>query len=167
MSGMPSLEKEQTTEKTELIKLVVELQRRFAYTMHGDDPEYWLALNLTIAQLKSLFFINYQGHTSSKMLAKALHVTPPNVTGIIDRLVQQGLVSREENPENRRMQLLTVTEKGVTLLRDLDKRIINPFSRILVHLKTEDLSALAVGLTALVEAAEFNKENQNYEHDRS
>jgi MarR family transcriptional regulator, organic hydroperoxide resistance regulator len=164
---MTSLEQDRTIEKAELIKIIIELQRRFAYTMHGDDPEHWLALNLTIAQLKSLFFINYEGSTNSKMLAKALQVTPPNVTGIVDRLVEQGLVNREENPENRRMQLLTVTDKGVTLLRDLDKRIINPFSRILAQLKTEDLSALARGLTALVEAAECNKESQYYEHDRS
>jgi len=50
-------------------------------------------LSLTIGQLKSLFFIDFEGSTNFKKLATALGVTPPNVTGIVDHLVEQGLVT--------------------------------------------------------------------------
>jgi DNA-binding MarR family transcriptional regulator len=164
---MRSMEKTGETEKAELINNITELQRRLGQAVHSDTPEPWLALNLTIAQLKSLFFINFEGTSNSKMLAKALNVTPPNVTGIIDRLVEQDLVSREENPDNRRMQVLKVTEKGAVLLRELNERGMNRFSNILTKLSMEDLSALDIGLTSLVRAAETIKENIKDEYDRS
>lgn len=156
---MLPLEQGRTITKTGLIKSIMDLLKRLGPAMHNDAPEPWLALNLTITQLKSLFFINFEGHSNSKMLAQALNVTPPNVTGIIDRLVEQGLVSREENPENRRMQLLKVTEKGVTLLSELNEQSVNRFSGILAQLSTDDLSALNRGLSALIETAERSKEN--------
>ena len=143
-----------TRNKEELIKEALDLQRRLGRYMHNDPPDAWLALNLTIAQLKSLFFIHFEGETNFKRLAAALKVTPPNITGIIDRLVDQGLVSREENENNRRAQILKLTNKGVSLLKELLERNTTYLSNILDTLKIEDLSALVQGLNALANAAE-------------
>ena len=82
------------------------------------------------------------------------------MTGIVDRLVEQDLVSREENPENRRMQLLKVTDKGKALLAELKERGDTHMSGLLTQMNTEDLAALAQGLAALVRAAEQNRENK-------
>jgi len=122
-------------------------------------------LSLTIAQLKSLFFIDSEGSTNFKKLASALRVTPPNVTRIIDRLVKEGLVSREENPDNRRMQLLKTTDSGKALLAKLRESGISSVSGILTQLSLEELSDLAQGLAALVRAAKYNKGNHKDEHD--
>jgi DNA-binding MarR family transcriptional regulator len=94
-------------------------------------------------QLKCLLFIDYEGSTNFKTLADALGVTPPSVTGIIDRLVEQGLISREENAENRRMQILKTTEKGRS---QIDKLLESRRSRMTAYLEKmnlRDLSALA------------------------
>ena len=145
-------------DKTELIHKIVDLQERFFHTMREkDEPEAWLELNLTIAQLKSLIFIRSEGTTNFKTLATVMKVTPPDVTGIIDRLVEQGLVSREENPENRRMQILKVTDKGEDLLKGLRERGPKRMSAILKLLSVKDLSALHRGLSALIRAAESGK----------
>jgi DNA-binding MarR family transcriptional regulator len=122
--------------------------------MKGDSPEAWLALNLTIAQLKSLFFINYEGETNFKRLAAALLVTPPNVTGIVERLVEQGLVSREYNQLNRREQKLKLTAEGTKLINELKERLMFRHSVLLERLEIKDLVALAQGLTALTRAAQ-------------
>jgi len=116
-----------------------------------------LDLNLTIGQLKSLFFIESEGSTNVKKLANALGVTPPDVTRIVDRLVKQGLVNRRENPEDRRMLLLQATEKGGALLARLRENKITHLSHILEHLSTEELTRLAQGLTALVRATEVQR----------
>ena len=107
------------------------------------EPEAWLELHLTIVQLKSLSFIDSQGSTHFKSLADALGVTPPSVTGIIDRLVGQGLVSREENPENRRMQILKTTTKGKELLANLIEIRRGKMTSIFEQLSPQDLSDLA------------------------
>jgi DNA-binding MarR family transcriptional regulator len=38
-----------------------------------------------------------------------------NVTGIADRLETQGLVSRKDDPADRRIKMIVLTDKGVTL----------------------------------------------------
>jgi len=148
-----------TSDKAKLIKRITELQERFFHSMRHEQKDVWLELNLTIAQMKSLIFINSEETTNFKMLAAFLRVTPPDVTRIVDRLVEQGLVSREENPDNRRMQMLKVTAKGATLLKGLQEHGPKQLPRILKQLNNEDLLALHQGFAALVRAAE-NRERQ-------
>jgi DNA-binding MarR family transcriptional regulator len=123
-------------------------------------PEAWMELNLTIVQLKSLFFIDSEGSTNFRKLASALGVTPPDVTRIVDRLVEQGMVTRRENPEDRRMQLLQATKKGKALLTKLRENKTTHLYRILTHLNTEELTTVAQGLRALVRAAELQREEK-------
>ena len=148
-----------TGDKKALINRILELQGRFFHTMGSGEKEVWLELNLTIAQLKSLIFISSEGTTNFKTLATVMKVTPPDVTRIINHLVEQGLVSHQENPENRRMQILKVTDKGEVFLKGLRERGPKQLSGILRLLSREDLSALQQGLSALVQAAE-NKKGQ-------
>ena len=148
-------------DKTELIDRILSLQERIGRYMHSDAPDAWMTLNLTIAQLKSMLFINFEGVTNFKMLATALKVTPPNVTGIIERLVEQGLVSRKSNEQNRRTQNLKLTAKGVSVLTQLRERSTSHLSGILTSLSVEDLMALVQGLNALASAVEKSQENTN------
>jgi MarR family transcriptional regulator, organic hydroperoxide resistance regulator len=139
--------------KQELINKILEYQRQMGRQIKAEMPNAWLELNLTMAQLKTLIFIYFEGVTNFKMIAAALGVTPPNVTGIIDRLVEQGLVTREENPQNRRMQMLSLTITGKALLSDLKERQTTHLSRILTILSIEELSILIRGMEILVNAA--------------
>ncbi len=140
--------------KEEKIKQIIDLERHLMHSMRDSAPDAWLALDLTIAQLKTLLFIGFEEKTNFKTLASALGTTPPNVTGIVERMVEQDLINRIENPQNRRMQILSLTEKGRTLLRELNDRQTIHFSYILTSLTDEELSALERGLSALAKAAD-------------
>jgi MarR family transcriptional regulator, organic hydroperoxide resistance regulator len=139
--------------KNETINRIIRLQVQIQHSLRDEAPDAWLALNLSIAQLKSLFYLDFAGASNSKSLASALHVTPPNITGIIDRLVEQGLVTREDNLLNRRMQILKLTPEGANLVTRLRERTASHFSRLLETLNEKDLAALAQGLDALSRAA--------------
>ena len=132
---------------------IIRLFREISHSMGHNTPETWMDLNLTLGQLKSLFFIAFQGSTNLNKVATALGVTPPNVTGIVDRLVEQGLVSREENPENRRMLVLTVTEKGKNLLVKLRENNMNRMLNVLSKLGEDELSMVVQGFAILARAA--------------
>jgi DNA-binding MarR family transcriptional regulator len=153
--------------KARLIEEIIQLEQQIDHARGQYVHEAWLDLSLTIGQLKSLFFIDFEGSTNFKKLATALGVTPPNVTGIVDHLVEQGLVSREENPEDRRMLLLKTTDKGKALLAKLRESSINHMSGILSQLSLEELSALAKGLSVLARAGEYSKEKHKDEGNRS
>ncbi len=49
----------------------------------------------------------------------------PDVTRLIDRLVRNGLVSRTRGKEDRRVVLVAITAKAQTLLRKIDKPLVN------------------------------------------
>jgi DNA-binding MarR family transcriptional regulator len=148
-----------TASRVELTEEIIRLQQ-MSHALGQYAPEAWMELNLTIVQLKSLFFIDSEDSTNFKKLASALGVTPPDVTRIVDRLVEQGMVTRRENPEDRRMQLLQATKKGKTLLTRLRENKTTHLYRILTHLSTEELTTVAQGLRALIRAAELQREEK-------
>jgi DNA-binding MarR family transcriptional regulator len=147
-----------SSSKKELIDQVLRLQMQVQRQVRNDAPDAWLALDLTIGQLKSLFFINFEGVTNLKNLAAALGTTPPNVTGIIDRLIEHGLVSRECNQLNRREQILELTARGRELMTELKERTTSHLTRLLEQFEVEDLIGLVRGLTALAGAAQQDLE---------
>jgi len=138
--------------KTQLVKEAIQLQQQVSRELREQVPDAWMELSLTIAQLKSLVFIAREENPNFRQLAAALDVTPACVTGIIERLVEQELVSRTENPEDRRMLLLRVTDKGQKLLTGLREKQISRISDIMENLNEDDLAALVKGLSALHQA---------------
>jgi DNA-binding MarR family transcriptional regulator len=140
--------------KEELVKKIIQLQRKADRARRQYELDIWMTLPLTIAQLKSLFFISDQGNTTSGKLAVALGVTPTNMTGIVDRLVKQGLVSRAENAQDRRSVLLRTTDKGEELVTRLRSRRTGYLSRVLNRMSVDELTRMTRGLTAFVKAGE-------------
>ncbi|HTY81312.1 MAG TPA: MarR family transcriptional regulator [Dehalococcoidales bacterium] len=141
-------------EKSENILEIFELFRRANRELRKQEPDAWMQLNLPTLQVKSLFFITNRGSTNFKNLAATLKVTPSNLTGVIDRLVEQGLVSRTENPEDRRMMVLKATEKGESLVSELRERRLSIMTKALNTLTPEELAEIKLGLTILAKAAE-------------
>lgn len=152
-------------DKSQLISDIVELERQAGRILGRYAASVWIESGLTLTQFKSLFLIGSRGSINFRKLAKALGVTPSNVTGIVDRLVGQGLVSRTENPEDRREMSLQATDKGQTLLSNLKESGINRMTQILSLLSLEELSSLAQGLSAFIRAADSYKGQIKDEHD--
>jgi DNA-binding MarR family transcriptional regulator len=151
--------------KSELVQEIVELERQIGRIIGQHAHILWIDSGLTPTQLRSLFLIVNKGSTNFKKLAEALGVTPANVTGIVDRLVGQRLVSRTQNPEDRREMTLQATDKGQALVSNLKEVGIKHMTQILSVLSVEELSALAKGLSAFVRAAGSYKGRFKDEHD--
>jgi DNA-binding MarR family transcriptional regulator len=141
-------------DKLELVQEVVELQRQVGRIVGQHAPSIWIESGLTLTQLRSLFLIVNKGSTNFRKLAEALGVTPSNVTGIIDRLEEQGLVRRTQNPEDRREVTLQATDEGEALVSDLKEAGMKQMTQILFLLSAEELSSLIRGLSAFIKAAD-------------
>ena len=57
-------------------------------------------------------------------LARALSVTPPHITAMVDRLEKKGLIARDASEEDRRTHVLHVTAKGADLVRKATRKIV-------------------------------------------
>ncbi|HBY69882.1 MAG TPA: MarR family transcriptional regulator [Flavobacteriaceae bacterium] len=65
-----------------------------------------------------------------------------NTTRLVDKLVQKKLVSRKVCPENRRKIEILITEKGLTVLQELDPIITKANENAVKNLNTEELETL-------------------------
>lgn len=60
------------------------------------------------------------------VLAGILACDNSNVTGIVDRLEERGLVRRDTSPGDRRIKLLVLTEQGEKVRAEITKRLAEP-----------------------------------------
>lgn len=73
---------------------------------------------LTPIQLGTLYNIN-NGYTTMGKVAHKLHCDASNVTGIVDRLTILELVTRQDDPSDRRVKTLQLTAKGRAILDEV------------------------------------------------
>lgn len=67
---------------------------------------------LTLMQLCTLMAIGHHSELLMGRVADTLQCDASNVTGIVDRLVAQGLMERQECQQDRRAKTLRLTSKG-------------------------------------------------------
>ena len=66
----------------------------------------------------------------------------PGITGLIDRLEDQGLVARERSTEDRRIVFVAITPKGLELLAKLDEPEAALHKKLIGHLTAPELREL-------------------------
>lgn len=76
-------------------------------------------------------------------------VRVPDVTRLVDRLEQRGLVERERSTTDRRVVVVRISRKGLALLRKLDQLVLEVHKSQLGHLTGAEL----VQLNELLEKA--------------
>lgn len=70
------------------------------------------SIGLSVAQFDLLSTLTESEGISQRDLAERLYVTKGNVSGLVDRLVEAGLVDRRAIPEDRRSYALHLTAEG-------------------------------------------------------
>jgi DNA-binding MarR family transcriptional regulator len=75
------------------------------------------ALGVTAVQSMILRFLLDEGPMTSRDLGEKTQLDSATLTGIIDRLAAQGLVTRGEHPDDRRAILVGLTETGTETAR--------------------------------------------------
>jgi DNA-binding MarR family transcriptional regulator len=93
--------------------------------------------DLAPAQLGALKALDPDQPLPMRELACALRCDNSNVTGIVDRLEDRGLVERRPSPDDRRVKMLVVTEKGAELRAKVKQRMEEP-PEALERLSAED-----------------------------
>ncbi|MFJ4678405.1 MULTISPECIES: MarR family winged helix-turn-helix transcriptional regulator [unclassified Kitasatospora] len=90
---------------------VVDLMARLVGLFHREYEEAAAARSLTGAQAKVLALLR-RGPMPMRHIAQTLSCEPSNITGIVDRLEGRGFVTRESDPQDRRVKLVVATESG-------------------------------------------------------
>jgi DNA-binding MarR family transcriptional regulator len=78
---------------------------------------------LTFQQALVLHTLHTNGSLLMGVVADKMHCDASNITGIIDRLVQQGLVTRQELAQDRRAKQLALTAKGSAFIEEVMREV--------------------------------------------
>ena len=146
---------DQEDERAALTREILNTDRRIYQAIQAGSADEWLRAELTMRQLKVLLILHTSEPQSVRMsgLAAALRVTLPTVTGIVDRLVEQRLVLREEDAADRRLVVAHLTAEGRALVDRLHDNGRRQLAETLGRLGVEDLRVVARALDLLLNAA--------------
>lgn len=74
--------------------------------------------NLSMPQIGALFRIHHKGVCGVSDIGDELGISSAAASQMLERLVQQQLIYRTEDPNDRRGKQIVLTEKGLALLRE-------------------------------------------------
>lgn len=102
----------------DVLRLLQEwMQLMMKHSMHG-FIRYSKDTGLSMSQFGALFQIHRSKICGVSDIGADLGVSSAAASQMLDRLVQQGLVERIEDPDDRRGKRLSLTEKGMKLVQE-------------------------------------------------
>jgi DNA-binding MarR family transcriptional regulator len=113
--------------------------------------------NLTIEQFHILRHIR-KGFHSVGELAEQLQISRPAISQAIDLLVEKGLVTRQQDTQDRRFVQLGLTENGNNLLNHIFSKNRAWMAEKMASLSSEELETLIKGLSILKRSFSTPKE---------
>jgi DNA-binding MarR family transcriptional regulator len=146
--------------RAELVSTVVRAYMDLFMTMQFTSVSHWLMLELTFAQTRALFMLAARNELTVSELARLLGVGNPSASLLVQQLVERELVTRSEHPSDRRQTILRLSTKGLEIGAGRQKARAKQWQRWLSRLSDEELSALAHGLSAIVDVIKSELEDE-------
>lgn len=108
---------------------------------------------VTMAQFRTLVVLHSRGETNLNGLAERLGVNASTAMRMIDKLLAAGLVTREDNPQDRREVLLKLTPPGAELVESVTELRRVEIAKIVKAMPSARRGELIAALNAFTEAA--------------
>ncbi len=133
----------------EIIATYEALTHRFA----GHRVPEFLEIPMTMSQAKVLYLLSAEGDLHMADLVLRLGVSLSTVSGLVDRVVEQGLATRREDPADRRQVVVGLSARGaefVERFRELGSRHLR---ELLAALSAAELATVRDAFAVLDRAA--------------
>jgi DNA-binding MarR family transcriptional regulator len=75
------------------------------------------ATGISMPQFGILIQLHYRGVCGMSEVSERFEISPAAASQLVDKLVQNGLIRREEDPHDRRAKFLNLTDKGRELIQ--------------------------------------------------
>jgi len=111
-------------------------------------------VSISMPQLRCLHLIAGAGELRMSRLVTLLGVSISTVSGLIDRLVDHGFVSRRDDPLDRRQVVLSPTPAGIEFLDRMRELSNAQFRGLIARLTPEELATVHRSIEILSQAAD-------------
>jgi DNA-binding MarR family transcriptional regulator len=149
------------SQKKEIIEHILQLSDRAFSELLPIVPTEWLQLDLTMPQLKVVLLLYISGPSRMSEIASALDVSLATATGVADRLVERKIVLRENHPDDRRVVLCHLSDKGEEMIGGLWHLARERTRELLGMVEPAKLVLVTEVLEALIKAGAVGKEGSN------
>ena len=151
-------------DRIQLIKRILDCSGLLFQSVSPTRNQAWLTVNLTMPQLKVLMCVATNNGAPSGHIARRLGVGLSTVTGIVDRLAEHDLVTRQEDPDDRRVTMVRPTARGRALVDELTRYRDEAITALLSRLDGNQLQVVETAFKYLVDAGtEMARERQKEE----
>ncbi len=113
----------------------------------------------TTSQAYVLLTIRGSGSMTMQELSEELNLDRSTMTRVVKNLVRDGWVIRERNEEDRRQVMVTLSEKGTQISRELHHSVSEYYQKIIRHLPEGRVEEVLESIDFLARA--FEKANPN------
>jgi DNA-binding MarR family transcriptional regulator len=144
---------EQMDQREELTQQVLEQHSRLFICLRLPQTHDLMLVDLTMQQFKTVVLLGALGSATAGQLARGLGVSLSTMTGIVDRLCERGMVTRGEDPEDRRATRVALTDTGRETVERFQAVKRELMTRLLSRLSLDQLQHAAATITALADAA--------------
>ncbi len=107
------------------------------------------SVDLSVPQLRALSFIDLSTAASLSELAEHIGLTLPSMSKMIDGLVERGLITRSEDPQDRRRVVLCLTSAGRESVEMAQAATRAAMAERVAHLGQEQRAAVMEAMDAL------------------
>jgi len=109
---------------------------------------------LSMHQLGILMQIHFRGNCGISEISNRFDITNAAASQLVDKLVQSGLIQREEDPQDRRAKLLNITEKGKKMIQQGTERRYRWVEDLAQKLSAEERERVIEALNIMTRAAQ-------------
>lgn len=113
---------------------ILELFPKLMQEITRHENNYLTKGKITFPQLMVLQFLSQKNEFQMSELAEAINVSFSTATGMINRLIRHGLVSRRHGVKDRRAVIVNITIKGKKIVKEVyvqkRKGMIELFKRL-------------------------------------
>ena len=134
-----------------LINEIASRVRKLRRSVYHDYIRTSRQFGLTETQSDVLRTLLVYGTMSSVDLSRNLYMTPANITGVINRLEKKALVERIRQQADRRVVLISLTESGKGLSKQLPDPIENKLISGLENLELEQVQAMDEAMKKVID----------------
>jgi DNA-binding MarR family transcriptional regulator len=126
---------------------MVAYERMMQLLIEEDAPDFG-DVGITMAQAKVLHVLTAGPIHMSELVAR-LRVTPSTTSGLVEKLVDQGLAARADDLADRRQVIVTVTPAGFELMERFRELNARQLRGLLRTMSEADLDTVERALTIL------------------
>ncbi|UTR13353.1 MarR family transcriptional regulator [Salipaludibacillus sp. LMS25] len=113
-----------------------------SHFIHNQHNRYLAHYGVTRAQAKALYLLAKHGDLIQSDLKKRLYIQASTMNGIVESLLKNRLIKKYASEADRRTKVISLTDKGKQLEKDLKNEIQRVETQLLAGFSQEEQSLL-------------------------